>query len=60
MSIDFEAANYVIDHVEGIYNPENALNRFEFIEILIRLAKDKYITFGKKTESIAVAFEMLI
>lgn len=60
VTLSFEAANYVVEPQPGIANPENALCRFEFLEILVRLAKDKYITFDKKTDKLSEAFEMLV
>lgn len=60
VTLAFEAANYVIEQQPGAFNPDNALFRFEFVEILMRFAKDKYITFDKKTEKLSEAFEMLI
>lgn len=50
----------MIEPQPGAVNPENALCRFEFLEILLRLAKDKYITFDKKTDKLNEAFEMII
>ena len=38
---------------------DNALNRFEFIEILLRLAKAKYIDYGNDT-NLSYAFMKLL
>ena len=40
------AANVTLDKSEGTGNPENALCRYEFIEVIVRLAKAKYIEGG--------------
>lgn len=40
-------------------NKENALCRYQFFEILVRIAKAKYIEFGTET-NIASALQMLI
>jgi hypothetical protein len=45
LSIYFTSTNYEYD--ENGNNSGRKLNRYEFIEILIRLAKGKYIDFGK-------------
>ena len=47
-----KATNFEQVDQEG--NDDNALNRFEFIEILIRIAKDKYFE-PRITESVAEA-----
>ena len=41
----FVATNFEKDQMDG--NSDSALCRFEFLEILVRLAKAKYIEFGK-------------
>ena len=43
----FKATNYEEDDNED--NPDNALQRFEFLEILLRIAKGKYMDFGNET-----------
>lgn len=59
INLAFEAANFVVEEKPGIIHPENQLCRFEFIEIILRLAKDKYMTFDKKTDKLSEAFEMI-
>ena len=43
----FKASNFEIEDQEG--NHDLKLCRFEFLEILIRVAKAKYIDFGQET-----------
>ena len=43
----FSAANF--EEIEQDNNDDNALCRFEFIEIIIRIARGKYLDFGKET-----------
>ena len=43
----FSATNY--EESDNDDNPDNALQRFEFLEILIRVAKGKYMDFGNET-----------
>lgn len=40
-------------------NDDNALVRFEFIEVLVRIAKGRYIETGEETQ-IALALEKLL
>ena len=40
-------------------NDDNALVRFEFIEILVRIAKVRYIETGEETQ-LALALEKLL
>ena len=40
-------------------NDDNALCRFEFIEMIVRIAKGKYMDYGKE-ESLSFAVEKLI
>ena len=47
------------EEVEQNDNPDKALIRFEFIELLVRIAKDKYQKTGV-TKTVTDAFEMLI
>ena len=44
----FKATNF--EEVDQDNNDDNALNRFEFFEILLRIAKGKYMDFGKETQ----------
>lgn len=41
-------------------NDDNALCRFEFLEILIRLAKGKFMDFSKVTGNLSYAVSKLI
>ena len=46
----FIATNFKAkDQAEVVGNPGNALTRFEFLEILVRLAKDKYMPHSETT-----------
>jgi hypothetical protein len=45
------ATNYT-DDKRNLRNPANALVRFEFLEILIRLALDKYLKSGQAQNSV--------
>jgi len=40
-------------------NDDNALCRFEFMEMIVRMAKGKYMDYGKE-ESLSYAVEKLI
>ncbi len=44
---DFIAAQYVEEKVEGAVNPLNALCRYQFLEILVRVAKTKFEIKGQ-------------
>ncbi len=49
----FKATNFEEEDQDN--NDDFALNRFEFLEILVRIAKGKYVEFGKeKTVSYAL------
>ena len=52
MAVNFE-------EVDMDSNDDNSLCRFEFFEILLRLAKGKYIDFGEMT-SLSEATERLL
>ena len=54
----FTAANFEMEKVEGNMNPAEALQRFEFLEIVVRLAKAKYLETGM-TKTFADAVNML-
>ena len=41
----FKATNY--EEIDQENNDDNAIIRFEFLEILVRIARGKYIDFGK-------------
>lgn len=43
----FKATNF--EEVEMDQNDDNSLCRFEFIEVIVRIAKGKYIDFGSMT-----------
>lgn len=53
----FVAANY--EEVEQDGNDDNALCRFEFLEMMVRIAKGKYVDSGYMGD-LAVATETLI
>lgn len=53
----FIAANFEMEDQED--NPDKALIRFEFIELLLRLAKEKYQKTGE-ANSLADAFTILL
>ena len=53
----WKQTNY--EEIEQDNNDDNKLNRFEFLEILLRIAKGKYIDFGKETQ-LAYAFTKLL
>jgi len=55
----FVAANVELEKIPGNVNPDNALNRYEFVEIIVRLAKAKYIDTGN-TKSYSEALKKLI
>lgn len=42
----FKAANF--EEIDQDNNDDNAIIRFEFLEILVRIARGKYISFGKE------------
>ena len=44
----FKATNF--EEVDQDNNDDNALNRFEFLEILLRIARGKYMDYGKETQ----------
>ena len=43
----WKATNFEVE--DQVNNDDNKLNRFEFLEILLRIAKGKYIDFGNET-----------
>ena len=54
---NFIATNYEIEDMEE--NPDRALNRYEFIEFLVRIAAVKYKD-TKQVSTFSEAFEMLL
>ena len=44
---DFIAAQYIEEKIEGAVNPLNALCRYQFLEILVRVAKTKFEVKGQ-------------
>ena len=54
----FKSANLNLDN-PGV-NTTNALIRYEFIEALVRIAKEKYCKAGDRNDSTADAFEKLM
>lgn len=60
VNLAFEAANFVVEEKPGYNYPDIALCRYQFLEIILRLGKDKYITFDKQTDKVSEAFEMII
>jgi NLR family CARD domain-containing protein 3 len=55
----FIAVNFDIGDDDGGDNPEGALIRYEFIELLVRLARDKFFKPGT-SETVAEGLQMLI
>lgn len=53
----FIAANFEMEEQDD--NPDKALIRFEFIEVLLRVAKEKYQKTGE-CETLADAFNLLL
>lgn len=53
----FISTNFEAENQEN--NPDKSLIRFEFIELLVRVAKAKYLDAGT-TSTIADAFEHLL
>ena len=53
----FKATNF--EEVDMDENDDNALCRFEFLEILVRIAKGKFIDHGKET-NLAQALSILL
>ncbi len=53
------AANIDIEKIEGIYTPSDSLNRFKFLEVIVRIAKAKYIETGL-TKSYPDAIQLLM
>lgn len=43
----FKATNY--EEIDQDNNDDNAINRFEFFEIIVRLSKGKFMDFGNET-----------
>lgn len=54
----FKATNY--EEFDMDENDDNALCRFEFLEIIIRLAKGKYMDFRQITGNLSYAVSKLI
>ena len=54
----FKATNF--EEIDQDNNDDFALNRFEFMEILVRIAKGKYMDFGGKEKSISYALMKLM
>ena len=54
----FKATNF--EETDQDNNDDFALNRFEFLEILIRIARGKYMDFGGTEKSISYALMKLM
>ena len=54
----FVATNYEVEDLEE--NPDRALNRYEFIEFLVRIAAFKFKETSKQVSTYAEAFEILL
>lgn len=56
--ICFNSANFEIEKIDG--NTPDALSRFEFLEIVMRLAKDTYMRANARTKSLAQALDLFM
>ena len=56
----FKATNFEIGDDDDDQNDDNALIRFEFLEIFVRIAQCKYIEFGKMNITISQAVSRLL
>ena len=54
----FIATNYEVEDMDE--NPDGALNRYEFLEFLIRLGAFKFKDTSKEAKTFSEAFEILI
>ena len=54
----FVATNYEVEDLEE--NPDRALNRYEFIEFLVRIAAFKFKDTAKQVSTFSGAFEILL
>ena len=55
----FKAANYTEEKIDGNPNPEVALCRYEYLEIVLRMSKVKYIDTGL-TKTFSEALKMFM
>ena len=54
----FIATNYEVEDMDE--NPDRALNRYEFIEFLVRLGAFKFKDQSKEVKTFSGAFEILL
>lgn len=59
ITISFRSADVQLEKVDGNNNPDNALCRYEFLEVICRIANEKYVK-TKITEKYAEALQLTV